>query len=105
MVEITFRQGSYLSKISDEELVQKCVFDLEKIGIIESKFFKKSKIRTFSHSYVIYDLGHRNRTDFLINYFKSLGITCHGRFGKFEYQNSDAVVADSIDLANKMNNS
>ncbi len=104
MVEITFRQGSYISKMSDEELVQKCVNDLEKIGIIESKFFKKSKIRTFSHSYVIYDLGHRSRTDFLISHYKSLGITCHGRFGKFEYQNSDAVVADSMKLANEMNN-
>jgi protoporphyrinogen oxidase len=103
MVEITFRQGSYISKLSDEDLVQRCVFDLEKIGIIESKFFKKSKIRTFSHSYVIYDLGHRYRTDSLINYYKSLGIICHGRFGKFEYQNSDAVVADSIELAKQMN--
>jgi protoporphyrinogen oxidase len=104
MVEITFRQGSYISKLSDDDLVQRCVLDLEKIGIIESKFFKKSKIRTFSHSYVIYDLGHRKRTDSLINYYKSLGIICHGRFGKFEYQNSDAVVADSIELAKEMNN-
>ena len=54
---------------------------------------------------MIYDLGHRNRTDLLISHYKSLGITCHGRFGKFEYQNSDAVVADSIELANQMNNS
>lgn len=104
MLEITFRQGSYISKLSDEELVQKCLVDLEKIGIIESKFLKKSKIRTFSHSYVIYDLGHRQRTDSLLNYFKSLGIICHGRFGKFEYQNSDAVVEDSIALAKKINN-
>lgn len=103
MVEITFRQGSYISKLSDDDLVQKCVIDLEKIGIVEGKFFKKSKIRTFSHSYVIYDLGHRHRTDSLINHYKSLGITCHGRFGKFEYQNSDAVVADSIELAKQMN--
>lgn len=105
MVEITFRQGSYISKLKEEELVQKCVFDLEKIGIIESKFFKKSKVQTFSHSYVIYDLGHRDRTDSLISYYDSIGITCHGRFGKFEYQNSDAVVSDSIELAKQMNKS
>ena len=104
MVEITFRPGSYISKLSEDDLVQRCVVDLEKIGIIESKFFKKSKIRTFSHSYVIYDLGHRERTDSLINYYKALGIICHGRFGKFEYQNSDAVVADSIELARQLNN-
>jgi protoporphyrinogen oxidase len=103
MVEITFRPGSYISKLSDNDLVQRCVFDLEKIGIIESKFFKKSKIRTFSHSYVIYDLGHRERTDSLIDYYNSLGIICHGRFGKFEYQNSDAVVADSMELARQLN--
>lgn len=104
MVEITFRPGSYISKLSEDDLVQRCVFDLEKIGIIESKFFKKSKIRTFSHSYVIYDLGHRERTDSLIDYYKSHGIICHGRFGKFEYQNSDAVVADSLELARQLNN-
>jgi hypothetical protein len=52
---------------------------------------------------VIYDLGHRERTDSLIDYYNSLGIICHGRFGKFEYQNSDAVVADSIELAKQMN--
>jgi protoporphyrinogen oxidase len=103
MVEITFRQGSYISKLSNEELVQKCVLDLEKIGIIETKFFKKSKVQTFSHAYVIYDLGHRDRTDSLLSYFANLGIKCHGRFGKFEYQNSDAVVSDSIRLAKQMN--
>lgn len=103
MVEITFRKGSYIGKLTEDELVQKCVFDLEKIGIVESKFFERSKVQTFSHSYVIYDLGHRNRTDYLINYYDSLGITCHGRFGKFEYQNSDAVVSDSIELAKQMN--
>jgi protoporphyrinogen oxidase len=103
MVEITFRQGSYISNLTNYELVQKCVMDLEKIGIVESKFFKKSKVKTFTHAYVIYDLGHRDRTDLLINYFETLGITCHGRFGKFEYQNSDAVVSDSIKLAKKMN--
>jgi protoporphyrinogen oxidase len=99
MLEVTFRPGSYLSTLSSEDILEKCLQGLEKLEIARKDELLASEIRTFEHAYVIYDLNHRKNVDALL----SRGIICHGRFGKFEYQNSDQVVKDSMDLAIQIN--
>jgi UDP-galactopyranose mutase len=37
--------------------------------------------------------------DLLNNYFSTENVHLHGRFGKFEYLNMDAVIEHSIELA------
>jgi len=103
MAEVTFRPDSYLSTLEDSQLVERCAVDLEKIGIVSKSRLRDSLVKTFPFAYVIYDLEHRIRTDTLISYFNSLNIWTHGRFGNFEYQNSDAVVEDSLKLSLEMN--
>jgi protoporphyrinogen oxidase len=103
MLEVTFRPGSYLSTLSSEDILERCLQGLEKLEIANREELLASEVRTFDHAYVIYDLNHRKNVDTLLRYVSSRGIICHGRFGKFEYQNSDQVVKDSMDLAKQIN--
>ena len=103
MLEITFRPESYLSKLSSQEIMNKCIEDLDNLGLTSKTDFIDGEVRTFPYAYVIYDLQHRERTNTILEWANKMGIMCHGRFGKFEYQNSDQVVFDSILLAEKLN--
>ncbi len=103
MMEITFRPNSYISKLENDQIRDACIKGLEELGIINRNEFIDYEIKTFEHAYVIYDLEHRCRTDEILNWAINLGITCHGRFGKFEYQNSDQVIWDSISLSSELN--
>jgi protoporphyrinogen oxidase len=105
MAEVTFRPDSYLASVNDNEIISRCVDDLDLLGIAKKYNLKSSLVKTFPYAYVIYDLNHRYRTDIMLDYFRNKGILCHGRFGKFEYQNSDKVVEDSMELAKQMNSS
>lgn len=99
LVEITFRSNSYISNMSSEEIIRETVKGLEKLGIAKNEDIEQVEIRTFDNAYVIYDLKHRVRTDLVLSWVSEVGIVCTGRFGKFEYQNSDQVVYDSMQLA------
>ena len=103
MLEITFRPEVYLSKLSSQEIMNKCIEDLDNLGLTSKTDFIDGEVRTFPYAYVIYDLQHRERTNTILEWANKMGIMCHGRFGKFEYQNSDQVVFDSILLAEKLN--
>jgi len=104
MLEVTFRPESHLARLSKEEILEKCIEGMEKLKIATRGELIASEIQTFEHAYVIYDLNHRKNVDTILQFVGSKGITCHGRFGKFEYQNSDQVVKDSLDLAKLLNN-
>jgi protoporphyrinogen oxidase len=103
MLEVTFRQGSHLGTLNEEEIIEKCLEGLEKLQIVSRGQLVDAEVRTFEYAYVIYDMEHRSNVDKVINWANSMGIQCHGRFGKFEYQNSDAVVGDSMVLAELLN--
>ena len=59
--------------------------------------------RSFKYAYPIYDLMHRQHTDKVLTYLKSIGIESNGRFAEFEYMNSDKVAENSMKLADKLN--
>jgi protoporphyrinogen oxidase len=103
MLEVTFRQGSHLGTLNESEIIEQCLEGLERLQIVTRDQLVDAEVRTFEYAYVIYDIEHRSNVDKVINWANALGIHCHGRFGKFEYQNSDAVVGDSMILAELLN--
>ena len=103
MLEVTFRQGSHLGTLNENEIIEQCLEGLEKLQIVSRDQLVDAEVRTFEYAYVIYDIEHRSNVDKIISWANTLGIYCHGRFGKFEYQNSDAVVGDSMVLAEHFN--
>jgi len=104
MAEVTFRPNSYLSSLDKTTVESHIINDMIKIGVINSKNdIINIKTREFKYAYVIYDLDHRQNTDLILNYLKSLSIYSVGRFAEFEYLNTDGVVERTLKLAKIIN--
>ena len=48
-------------------------------------------------------INHRENTDKVLNFFKSIGINNVGRFAQFEYLNTDGVVENTLNLSKTLN--
>ena len=79
-----------------EEIILK---DLSKLKLIDTKKVEFITTKSFKYAYVIYDNNHRKNTDIVLNYLRSVGITPLGRFGTFEYINSDKAIELAEELA------
>lgn len=102
LLEITFRAQSYLSKLNEQALKERILFDLEKLNLAEKKELIAIEVKTFEYGYVIYDLPHRMNTDKVLNYLRAINIWCCGRFAEFEYMNTDQVVYRAKELTAKI---
>lgn len=103
LVEVTYREGSYISSISDKMLFNKICSGLKKIKYIKDrKDINFYELKKFSHAYVIYDLDHRKKVDDLTKYYKKQNIIVNGRFGSYEYLNSDQIIKQSFDLSKEL---
>lgn len=99
MMEITFRPGSYLANLSEDDIKQQVLAGLEKLHLAKRDDLLAIELQTFKYAYVIYDLDHRANTNKVLAYLKEQNIFCCGRFAEFEYMNSDQVVFQSKKLA------
>ncbi len=98
MVETTYREGLKEDLLHDE--LEKIILkDLLKLELIDVNKVESITTRSFKYAYVIYDNDHRKNTDIILNYLKSVGITPLGRFGTFEYINSDKAIELAKELA------
>ena len=98
MVETTYRNG-LKEDIPHNELEKIILKDLSKLDLINMKEVESVITRSFKYAYVIYDNDHRKNTDIVLNYLKSVKITPLGRFGTFEYINSDKAIELAKELA------
>lgn len=98
MVETTYRNG-LKEDLPHNELEKIILKDLAKLDLINIKEVESVITRSFKYAYVIYDNDHRKNTDIVLNYLKSVGITPLGRFGTFEYINSDKAIELAKELA------
>jgi protoporphyrinogen oxidase len=102
LVEITYRKGDFISKMSPKKILDKISLGLKKLKFIK----KKSDInfydyKNFKYAYVIYDKNHRINVDIIKKFFKKENIDVAGRGGSWEYLNSDQVIYQSSILAKK----
>jgi protoporphyrinogen oxidase len=99
-IEITFRKNTKIAKMNNKKLFTEIYSGLKKIGFVKSKkdinFYN---IKKFNYAYVIYDLKHRKNVDNLLNYYQKKQITMAGRWGSWEYLNSDQVINQSNIIA------
>ena len=102
LVEITYRNGDFISRMNKKQILHKIFFGLKKL-----KFIKKNNDinfyddKNFKYAYVIYDKNHRKNVDTIKNFFKDKKIDVAGRCGSWEYLNSDQVIYQSKNIANK----
>ena len=86
--------------MSNQDIYQSVIAGLKKIKFLDStKKINFYDIKKFSHAYTIYDLNHRSNVDKLISFYKEEGIYLNGRFGTYEYLNSDQVIKQSKKLS------
>jgi protoporphyrinogen oxidase len=103
MAEVTFRPGSYLSSLSEGEIVSRTINGLERLGFVNRANVTDTALRTEKYAYVIYDLDHRKNADLVLGWLRQQGIRCVGRFAEFEYLNTDAVAERTLALARELN--
>lgn len=100
MVEVTYRDGDYISKLSDEVLRGRIADGLCRIGFAHSADdVKFINITRHPYAYVIYDLNHKTNMTAIRKFFNNEGIYLHGRFGNFEYWNMDKVLREGKNLS------
>ncbi len=105
LAEITYREGDRISNMSEKEIVERTLEDLNKIKIINKKDVVLTTFHRFKYAYVIYDLEYFKNTETIFNYLCSLGIESVGRFGRWEYMNMDATIKMSKEFVkNKVKN-
>jgi protoporphyrinogen oxidase len=104
MVEVTYRAGDQISKLSDTQLLDRVVEDLVKLKFIDdAQAVKARTILREKHAYVIYDLHHRKNMKTLRDFCEGqLDLGLHGRFGDFEYINMDQVIERSMKRAKQI---
>jgi protoporphyrinogen oxidase len=84
------------------ELEEQVLAGLEYAGLLrrdEVLFTDRSSTR---HAYVVFDHGYHPRRNAALGWLESVGITPLGRFGRFEYDNSDQCVIKARSLSAKL---
>ena len=92
LYEITYREGSSLAELSDEDIRRQVLAGFEKSGLAKSADLVDFMIRRTRFAYVIYDLNHRRNTDAVLAFLRGHDIFSCGRFAEFEYLNTDHIV-------------
>jgi protoporphyrinogen oxidase len=104
-VEITYRKGDNISQMKDNEIYALIIDGLKKLNFIKNKKdILFNNLNKFKYAYVIYNLNHRKNVDKLIYEYSKLGIYLTGRWGSWEYLNSDQVIYQSKNLSHKILN-
>jgi protoporphyrinogen oxidase len=88
------------SRHSDKELCQDLVNLLQNMGVVDPNQIPTFQyVEYYKKAYVVYEVGYEIRLERVKNYFRSKGIILHGRFGSFNYINTDMCILESAKLA------
>jgi protoporphyrinogen oxidase len=96
LVEIT-RPGREAQP--DEDLEEKTLFGLENAGLIQRDQVLFTDRSDVDRAYVVYVHGHEKRRQKALGWLEDQGLFPLGRFGRFEYDNSDQCVEKARCLA------
>jgi protoporphyrinogen oxidase len=96
--EVTYLPNEDLH--SDQELQGDLVRLLVNMGIISKGHTPTFKfVEHYEKAYVVYEVGYEKRIERVKSFFKSKSIILHGRFGAFNYINTDMCIFESAKLA------
>ena len=103
-IEITYKNNSKISKMNNDEIFNKIFLGLKELNFIKNQSDVNFKdLKKFKYAYVIYNLSHRNSVDKLLNFYKKKGIDFLGRWGSWEYLNSDQVILQAYNMSKEFN--
>lgn len=99
MAEMTCDFEDETWRSPDEALIEHVVERCDSLGIFRREEVVASRVARTRHAYVVFDLGHRKNLDLVMAYLAKVGIRPLGRFGQFDYINTDQCILRGIALA------
>lgn len=102
MAEITANEGDGVWELSDQELLERAVAEVEGIGFVDRKSIVYTRVVRFLYGYPVYDLEYRANVTKMRASVASTGLHLLGRFAQFDYINSDVCVERALALASEL---
>jgi protoporphyrinogen oxidase len=104
MAEITANEGDGVWEMSDDAIIERTIADAAKSGLIDPATVTYRRVVRFLYGYPVYDLDYRANVTELREAIRGAGIHLLGRFGEFDYINSDVCVERAMALADTLSN-
>jgi protoporphyrinogen oxidase len=99
MAEITCNVGDEIWSAKDDTLVEHVVERADHLGVLRRSDVRFAQVGRTRHAYVVFDLEHRRNLDHVKTYAAKIGLELLGRFGQFDYINTDQVILRALRLA------
>ena len=102
MAEITANQGDGIWDLSDDEIIERVIDDVEKIDFAGRATIGYRKVVRFRYGYPVYDLDYRKHVTEMRDAVAAAGIKLLGRFAQFDYINSDVCIERALATADEL---
>jgi protoporphyrinogen oxidase len=102
MAEITCNAGDEIWSASDEALTEHVVERADALGVFKRSDVVLSRVARTRYAYVVFDRDHRRNLAIVEAYARKAGIHLLGRFGQFDYINTDQVILRALGLAGEL---
>jgi protoporphyrinogen oxidase len=102
VAEITCDAGDGTWALRDEQLVEHVVAQASRLGVFQRTEVAFSRVARTRYAYVVFDHDHRQNLDRVNAYADKIGLRLLGRFGQFDYINTDQVILRAFALAEQM---
>lgn len=102
VAEITCLEGDEVWSARDADLVEHVVERADALGVFRREDVTASRIARTRHAYVVFDRAHRRNLDLVNAYAAKRGIRLLGRFGQFDYINTDQCILRGLALASEL---
>ncbi|MCU1228208.1 MAG: FAD-dependent oxidoreductase [Acidobacteria bacterium] len=99
MAEITTNEGDGIWELSDEEVIERTLRDLERVELLDRKNVNYTKVVRFTYGYPVYDLDYRANVTAMRESVAATGMHLLGRFAQFDYINSDVCIERALELS------
>ncbi len=96
LAEITCDRDDEIWNMSDGEIIETTISDLEKIGLVNQSDVDLASLNRVEHAYVINDIEYAENVGRVKEYVCGQGIDLIGRFSEFAYLNMDACVRNAM---------
>ncbi len=99
MAEITCDAGDATWSSPDDALAEHVVERADHLGVFRRGDVTLTRVARTRYAYVVFDRGHRRNLDLVQAHAGRIGLRLLGRFGQFDYINTDQVILRALALA------
>ena len=99
MAEITCDAGDEVWSSPDDALIEHVVERADHLNVFRRSDVAFSRVARTRYAYVVFDRAHRRNLDLVKAHADLIGLHLLGRFGQFDYINTDQVILRALALA------